>query len=155
MNVRPLGHRIHVKPDATHIEQTTGGIIVPDAYADVPSMSGTVIALGSGPERDLDRERRVRALAIKDCIDAVSEADDQFRHPPVTQVILDNLGRMLRLDPPDAGLSYDVKVGDRVIFPMDAGHEVVIGEDAKGATVILTEDSILAVVEPDAQENAA
>jgi hypothetical protein len=37
------------------------------------------------------------------------------------------------------------EAGQRVIFPMEAGHEIVLGEDTEGAVVIVSEDSILAV----------
>lgn len=139
--LRPLGHRVHVRPD-TPVTETDSGIVIAPAYADTPPMSGTVIAVGTGPEHDA----RVRAFAIRDCIKAVSEIDEQFRHPQATQACLDELGRLLRQEPAP---EHEVQIGDRVIFPMDAGHEIVLGEDNAHSTVILNEDSILAVYEQE------
>lgn len=143
MKLIPLGHRVHVKPDSTRIEQTSGGIIVPDVYADVPPMSGTVTALGSGPEHD----KRIRTQAIRDCIAAVTEVDETFRHAAPTQAALEELGRVLRLDPDP---EHDVQIGDRVIFPMEVGHEIVIDERTQDTVLVINEESILAIVEPEA-----
>ena len=144
--LKPLGHRVHIRPDRP-VEQTQGGIIIAPAYADTPPMSGTVIALGEGPKHD----RRVRTQAIRDCIAAAEEVAEQFRYPACVHVLLENLGHMLRIDPP---AEHDVRIGDRVIFPMDSGHEVVFGEGVDAATVILDEESVLAVIEQEQEQVA-
>jgi len=141
MQLIPLGHRVHIRPDKP-VTETTGGIILAPAYSQQPPMSGTVIAIGLGPAHDV----RVRAEAIRDCISVVSEMDEQFRHSQATQACLDELGRLLRREPTPV---HDVEIGDRVIFPMDVGHEIVFGEKSDQSTVILNEDSILAVCEQE------
>lgn len=107
-------------------------------------MSGIVVALGDGGSQP--RTVRVRATAIKACIDIVREVDQTFRHPSATQMALDELGRFLQHEPP---VEHVCDVGQRVIFPMEAGHEIVLNEDADGAVVIVAEDSILAVYDAE------
>ena len=144
--IKPIGHRIVVLPDAAPT-QTESGLYIPDAHQDTPPMSGTVIRLGDGPARDVSiRARTVaRCLAILD--DATLEA------ATATEALIlakEEIGRYLR-DVSEAEHICDV--GQRVIFPMEAGHEIVLNEDTDQAVVIVSEDSVLAVY--DAEEQAA
>lgn len=152
MELRPLGHRIHIRPDSP-VTQTTGGIIIAPAYNDQPPMSGTVIAVGNGPEHDIEVARRARAAAIRDCMAVTDEIGETFRHSSESQLIREELGRLLRCVPTwrSDDAVHEVNVGDRVIFPMDEGHEIVIGEDQQQSTVILNEESVLAVCESETQ----
>lgn len=147
MNLRPLGHRIHVKPDAQPTK-TEGGLYIPDAIADdVPPMSGIVTRIGNGPYRD----QRIRQAAIARCLAILDDAEiEAVSKAECVQLARDEMSRYMQQL---AKGEPTVQVGDRVVFPMDRGHEIVFGEDTDGAVVILNEDDVLAVY--DAQENAA
>lgn len=136
-NVRPLGHRLLIVPDKP-VEQTTSGILIPDAYNDTPPMSGIVQAVGSGHLRD----RRIRKAAIARCMAIIDDA--QVESASAAEALLlakDEMSRYLR---EAEELESIANVGQRVIFPMEAGHEIVIGEHEE-ALVIVAEESILAV----------
>lgn len=141
MTIRPIGCKIAVKPDRAPTE-TASGFLIPDV-TDIPPMSGTVIAVGNGPASH-SRLVKTRATALRDAIDAVDEVSEQFRHPAALQVASENLARLLRSTP---AAEHLVKVGDHVIFPMNAGHEVVLGENTDEAVLILDEDAVLGVCE--------
>lgn len=139
--LRPLGSRILVTPDAIATE-TASGFVIPETYRNMPAMSGIVQALGTGP----DSHRRIRSVSIARCIAIVEELAEQF--PEATDyanAVRDGLGRyfaqMTELD-------HICAVGDRVVFPMEAGHQIVVGEDTEGAVLVLSEDAVLLVCEP-------
>lgn len=146
VHLRPLTGQIHVRPDPspTHSD---GGIVIPDAYRDMPPMSGTVIAVGPP---DLDTQRKVtaiRARAIRDCLAAVEHVSETFRYTAELQVVREDIAGILRCEPtPEPG----VQVGDRVVFPYTAGCDVVLGENADGRTIILRERDVIAKVEVEA-----
>ena len=144
--IRPIGHRIVVIPDRAP-DMTASGIYIPEVHNDIPPMSGTVQVLGDGPERD----KRIRARTVARCLSILDNAEIESATPAEALAIAkEEIGRYLR----DAGEQTHVcEVGQRVIFPMEAGHEIVIGEDTDNAVVIVAEDSILAVW--DAQGVAA
>src|SRR3990167_671156 len=136
--IRPLGHRLLIVPDQP-VEQTTGGIVIPDAYNTPPPMSGIVQAVGSGYLRD----RRIRTATIARALSLMVDA--QLEAATAAEAILlwkDEMGRYLR---DAAALDSIAEVGQRVLFPMEAGHESVIGEDAEHPLVIVAEESVLAV----------
>jgi co-chaperonin GroES (HSP10) len=147
MNLRPLGHRIHIKPDAQPT-QTEGGLYIPDAIADdVPPMSGIVTQIGNGPYRD----QRIRTAAIARCLAILDDAEiEAVSKAECVQLARDEMCRYLHNI---AKGEPTVQVGDRVVFPMDKGHEIVFNEDNESEEVILNEDDVLAVY--DAQESAA
>jgi co-chaperonin GroES (HSP10) len=136
--IRPVGPRIAVKPDRRP-ETTESGFIIPQSAYLEPPMSGVVIAVGDWPAT----MRRIYARAVKDAIDRVEE---QIGEPPSAKLMVacDSLGQLIAEAP---NPEHHVKVGDRVIFPMETGHEIVFNEDTDDAIVILNEDSVLAVVE--------
>jgi co-chaperonin GroES (HSP10) len=74
---------------------------------------------------------------VKDAIERVDECE-------CASSVFDALGNLLHEAP---NPEHYIKVGDRVIFPMETGHEIVFNEDTDDAIVILNEDSVLAVVE--------
>ena len=140
VRVRPLGHKILLQPDKP-VTQTESGLYIPDAYNDVPPMTGRVLRMGDGPDRD----KRIRARCIARCLSILDEASVDYQGAAAIAVAKEEIGRYLR----DATEQEHIcEVGDRVVFPMEAGHEIVIGEDTDGAYVIVSEDSILAVCEP-------
>lgn len=141
MRLRPLGHRIHVTPDAQPV-LTAGGIHIPDSIADdIPPMSGIVTRVGNGPYRD----QRIRQAAVVRCLAILDEAEIDA----VTKAECVSLARdeMLRYMSHVFSVNPMVQVGDRVVFPMDRGHEIVLNEDLGGKVVILNEDDVLAVYE--------
>jgi len=54
MNLKPLGDRVIVKPDAPE-EKTKGGIILPDTAQEKP-MEGKIVAVGSGKIDDTGKK---------------------------------------------------------------------------------------------------
>jgi len=146
MTLKPLGHRMVVLPDRP-VTETESGLYIPDAYQNQPAMSGIVQRVGDGPERD----RRLRSKAIARCMQILDDAE--VESATLTEALIlarDEMSRYLR---DVAELEHIAEVGQRVIFPMEAGHEIVLGEDTEGAMVIVSEDSILAVY--DNEEAAA
>lgn len=141
MRIRPIGCKIAVRPDRQPAE-TASGFLIPD-MTDIPPMSGIVIAVGNGPASHA-RLVKTRATALRDAIEAVDDVAEQFRHPAALQVACENLARLLRSTP---AAEHLVQVGDRVFFPMNAGHEVVLGENTDDAVLILDEDAVLGVCE--------
>lgn len=145
--LRPLGHKIVVKPDVEPT-QTASGLYIPETSQHAPPMSGTVLRLGNGPAHD----RQIRARAITRCLSILNDASIEAATPrEALRIAQDEIARYLR---DTSELSHVCAVGDRVIFPMDAGHEVVLDEDVEGAVVILSEDSVLAIVDAETQEAA-
>lgn len=145
--LRPLGHRLLVRPDPapTHSE---GGILIPDVYAVHPPMSGRVIRQGDGSKRD----RELRRATIAHCLAILDEADKEAATGREAILIArDELRRYMAR----AERRHVCEVGDRVLFPMEAGHEIVLGERTEEAVVILDEDSVLAVVDNSAVVNNA
>ena len=143
MSVKPLGHRVVVIPDkpATHTE---GGILIPDAFQDMPAMSGVVHAVGDGCERD----KRIRARTVARCLSILDDATIEAATPMEALLLAkEEIGRYLR-DATDH-TEHACEVGQRVIFPMEAGHEIVLNEDTENAVVIVSEDSILAVYDAE------
>jgi co-chaperonin GroES (HSP10) len=130
--IRPVGPRIAVRPDRRP-ETTESGFIIPQSAYLEPPMSGVVIAVGDWPAT----MRRIYARAVKDAIERVDECE-------CASSVFDALGNLLHEAP---NPEHYIKVGDRVIFPMETGHEIVFNEDTDDAIVILNEDSVLAVVE--------
>lgn len=148
--LRPLGHKLIVQPDAAPTE-TESGFYIPEAYQDLPAMSGTVIRLGDGPERD----KQIRAKTIARCISIVEEMDRDRLIPlsadAVAPTIVSELTRYMRQA---ESIGHACEVGQRVIFPMEAGHEIVLNEATDDAVVVLSEDAILAVYDAE-QETVA
>jgi len=146
IQIRPLGHRLLVRPDRP-VSQTESGILIPDAYNDVPAMSGIVERIGDGHLRD----RRIRKAAIARCLTILDDAEvDAATSAEALVLAKDEMQRYLR---EAERLESIANVGQRVIFPMEAGHELVLNEDTDNAVVIVSEESVLAVY--DAEEVAA
>ena len=139
MSVRPIGHHIHVQPD-TQPTMTEGGLYIPDAYADdIPPMSGIVVAVGKGAYRDA----RLRQAVIAHCLAILDDAEIQgANRAEACQLAREE---MLRYMQQAGDTGHLVAIGQRVIFPMDRGHEIVLNEDTDGRLVILNEDDVIAV----------
>ena len=101
-------------------------------------MSGIVQALGDGPIRD----RRLRTRTIAHCMAIVDEAQKEAAtYAEAITLAREELSRYLVSQ---ADITHVCAVGQRVVFPMEAGHEVIVGDSA---VVLLNEESILAVYE--------
>lgn len=145
--IRPLGHRIVIRPDQP-VTASEGGILIPDAYRDTPAMSGIVQRLGTGAQR----EKTIRRAAIARCLSILDDADiEAATGREAISLARDEMQRYLQ-QAEDIG--HLCEVGQRVIFPMEAGHEIVLGENTDDAVVIVSEDSVLAVYDA-AEEQAA
>lgn len=135
--IRPIGHRVVVLPDRAPT-QTASGLYLPET-TDVPPMSGIVQAVGDGLERDT----RIRARTIARCLSILDDATIEAATSAEALILAkEEIGRYLRSANEQ---THICEVGQRVIFPMEAGHEIVLGEDTENAVVIVAEDSILAV----------
>lgn len=147
MSLRPLGHRIVVLPDRP-VTETESGLYIPDAYQDTPAMSGIVQRLGDGAMRD----RRIRTASISRCLSILEDAYTNASSG--VEAFVTARDEMQRYMSDIEDLPHVAEVGQRVIFPMEAGHEIVFGEDADGAVVIVSEDSILAVYDTEKEQAA-
>lgn len=145
--ITPVGHRVLVRPDQP-ATQSEGGILIPDAYRETPAMSGIVLRVGNGYLRD----QRMRSVTIARAMGLMDEARaDAATGAEAIAVWRDLMQRWLREIEACASIC---EVGQRVIFPMEAGHEIVLGEDTDESVVIVSEESILAVYDA-AEETAA
>lgn len=140
MALAPLGHRILIKPDDPPHE-TDSGLVLPADRDHVP-VSGTVVAVGSGPARD----QKIRALIISRCIGIVNAlaeihpgaAESAYAHDMATE-----LGRYKNQV---EQFEREISVGDRVVYTADAG--IVIIEDGI-EYVLLNEDDAVVIATED------
>lgn len=132
--LRPIGHRVLVRPDRPPTE-TASGFLIPEAI-DIPPMSGTVIAVGDGPRRAFAVKHGVvrRCLAIVDACGDDSSLASRVREA------------LQQYDQNGDDIERLVVVGDRVIFAPESGHDIVVGEQTDDRVLVLAEDDILAVV---------
>ena len=147
MSLRPLGNRIVVLPDSP-VTQSESGILIPEMSQDMPSMSGIVQRVGDGPQRD----RRIRTAAIARCLSILEDAYNDSSSG--VEAFVTARDEMQRYMADIEGIGHIAEVGQRVVFPMEAGHEIVLGEDTESAVIILSEDSVLAVYDT-AEEQVA
>ena len=137
--LRPIGNRILVKPEAND-ETTESGLILVEHRK--PPVMGTVVAVGPCPH---PLKAEAEELARK--VEALSYAE--WAHEPAQiygtaceEVSLLDAANMLRDLTRKEPL---VKAGDLVVFSWTAGREVTINDDLY---LMMTEDDILAVIEP-------
>lgn len=139
MDLKPIGNRLIVKPESAATASASGAIVFPDRYDKPPAITGTVVAVGNGPLY----LHRARAAVLKSCREIVQEFDESFNHPPVTQCILDEIGRY------SDGLVHgesELQVGDYVAFAYTSGSKMTVdGEEL----IVLNEDEIEAVWKPE------
>lgn len=128
----PTGHRILIQPDAPPT-QSASGLILPADRDHVP-VSGTVIALGTGPARD----QRIRAACIARCIAIVEELAEMGVHG------LDVIAELRRYKNDIERLGHLVAVGDRVVYPVDAG--LALSEDGADY-ILLNEDDVIVIAD--------
>ncbi len=124
MSVAPLNDRVLVRPVVAPVSDI---IAAPDDHYE-PEQMGTVVAMGSAVS---SRKRAIDMFA--------AQIIDQVQNKAVAQVVR-RLADDYRPEPACA-------VGDMVCFSPKHGQELIID----GASyIILREDDVLAVVEPEA-----
>lgn len=146
--IAPLRNNVVIQPDAPKTE-TESGFVIPEAYRQLAPMSGIVVKLGDGPERD----KRIRARAVARCLAILDDATIEAATPDEAIILAkEEIGRYLR-DASDH-TQHICDIGQRVIFPMEAGHEIILNEDSEHAVVIVPEDSVLAVYDAELESVA-
>ena len=134
MHIRPLGHRILVRPDAQQ-DETDSGLILP-ADRDHVATSGTVVECGPGGSL---LRYRARQQGIRDCCEFVESMIHRFSAIAPLLMLRDEMAGLLGTTAP----GRDLCVGDRVAFPDDVGHRTNIdGEEY----IVLNEDDVAVVV---------
>jgi chaperonin GroES len=131
MQLKPLGHRILIQPDAQDTE-TASGLVLPEDRDHVP-VSGTVIAIGSGPARD----QKIRSAVAARCFALVEElAGMGVRDPKDYMAAITTYRESVeRFEPV-------VQVGDRVVYPQDTG--LAVTQD--GTPYVLMQEDDVAIV---------
>jgi co-chaperonin GroES (HSP10) len=144
MALSPLGHRILIKPDE-QAEHSDSGLVLPQDRHHVP-VSGTVVAVGTGPARD----QKIRALIISRCIGIVNALAEIHDSASERDYGLDLRAELYRYKNQVESFERAVNVGDRVVYPAELG--LAITEDGQGY-ILLNEDDV-AVIATD-EEAAA
>ena len=135
MSLRPLGHRILVKPDAPP-EASQSGLILPQDRDHVP-VSGTVVELGPGGNQ---MRYRTRQRAISDCLEVIESACQSYGHWTVLQLVRENVAGLLGTSEPER----EIHVGDRVVFGFAAG--ITMTDDGE-EYIMLNEDDVGVLVD--------
>lgn len=144
MNLIALGDRVFVIPDPTP-EQTTDGLLhlVSDRARSL--FSGTVVAVGEGPET---LHRTIAAYQKK--LDA---AFDVYIHDDVlvdgVRAVAAHLKQQTRAMLDAFEPEHLVLPGDRILFSPEAGEEV---KTESGVFLVMRETDILAIIEPASEE---
>lgn len=132
MSIRPTGHRILVKPDEQRTETDSGLVLLQDRHH-IP-VSGTVVAIGSGPLWAAQLKREI-LKDVRDIIEGTGEIFPNDGGAPFN-ILRDEIGRYAQRMP----YASELQVGDRVIFPTTSGHNLTLdGEDL----IELVEDDVL------------
>ena len=136
-DLTPLRGNVIVQPD--EVEQVTGsGIFIPETASMPPSMSGTVLRVS-----DLDyRLLRARVATVAHCLRLLDTHGSAHSCCSQVREAMASYMRGLANETDSAS----VKPGDRVVFPMEAGHQLVVGEDLNGSVLVIPQDALLAIV---------
>lgn len=142
MGLKPLGHRLIIKPEPARTE-SAGGILIPQTADKKPAMTGTVVSVGRGPAT----AHRVRQYTLAQVIDKLQEVAERVPTAALKAELEDEIARMAV----DDVTFSEVKEGDYVCFPFTSGQNMnVDGEDF----IVLHEDDLECVWNDD-QENVA
>lgn len=140
MNLRPLARRVLIDPDRPPTE-TASGLLIPGLSVQMPPMSGTVIRVGEGGYHD----RQLRRAVVMHCLSILEEAQKEAATScEALTLAREEMVRYAIRASQDAPLC---NVGDHVIFPMEAGHEIVIDERTGESVLLVSEENLLAVTE--------
>lgn len=141
-DLRPLARRVLIAPDRAPTE-TASGLVIPGSSLQMPPMSGTVLRVGDGGYR----ERGLRRATVAHCLSILDEAQKEAATSAEALTLArDEMVRYLQHVATDAPVC---QVGDHVVFPMEAGHEIVCDELTGNSVLLVSEESLLAVTEPD------
>lgn len=133
-SLRPLGHRILVKPDEQP-EASTSGLVLPQDRDHIP-VSGTVVERGPGGNQ---MRYRSRQRAIKDCLEVIESTIRTFGHLSALQIARDEVSGLLGTSEPER----EINVGDRVAYSPESG--LALTEDGV-SYIILNEDDCAVLV---------
>jgi len=136
-DLTPIRGNVLVQPDpvATH---TDGGLLIPETASMPPPMSGIVLRVSDQDSRIL----RARVGTVAHCLRLLdTHGSAKTCCAQVRDAITDYLRGLA-----NASESSAVKVGDRVVFPMDAGHQLTVGEDLDGSVLVIPQEALLAIV---------
>lgn len=140
--LRPLGHRLIIKPEAD-AAISKGGIHIPQTADKKPTMSGTVISVGRGPAT----AHRVRQYTLAQVIDKLQEVAERVPSAALKREFEDEIARMAVED-----VSFsEVKEGDYVCFAFTSGSNMNVDGEPY---IVLSEDDVEAVWSGE-QENVA
>lgn len=134
--LRPLGHRILVKPDEQP-DASESGLILPQDRDHIP-VSGTVVELGPGGNQ---MRYRSRQRAIKDCLEVVESTIRTFGHISALQILRDEMAALLGTSEPER----EVHVGDRVAYAAASGIDIT--EDGEHYIILMEDDVAVLVAE--------
>jgi co-chaperonin GroES (HSP10) len=139
-DLRPLARRVLIAPDRAPTE-TASGLILPGSGLQMPPMSGTVVRVGEGGYR----ERGMRRATVATCLHILDDAQREAASScEALTLARDEMVRyMMRVATDDPVC----RVGDHVVFPMEAGHEIVMDEQTGASVLLMSEESLLAVTE--------
>lgn len=130
-----LGSRLIVKPDPPD-ETSDGGLILPDDRDHVP-VTGVVVSIGpDGTESNY----RARQTAIREALNVVEDAEISYGPSNALAIAREEIARLL-----GTGAHADVSLGDRVVFPVEAGLAMTV--DGEDYVVIQADD--VCVILPD------
>jgi len=124
MNLSVIGPHVFIRPDSLPEQSSTGLHLVYDRQHS--TMTGTVVAVGDGPEF-VKQAYRAGYEAARECLCE----QDQLNVPDLDKLDVD----------------HTVTVGERVIFSPNRGEELIFEKDI---LICLCEDDILAVIEANA-----
>lgn len=134
-----LGHKVLVKPDAQD-DTTASGLILPEDRDHVP-VSGEVVNIGpDGSEVGY----RARQEALRDALAVVKDCETEWNFPASLQIARENIARLLSTAP-----ECDVKIGDRVVFPVESGLTMTVDGETY---IVLNMDDVCVVM---SEEQAA
>jgi co-chaperonin GroES (HSP10) len=141
--LRPLGSRILVKPDIAP-DQTASGLLIPDSSRKDPEMSGTVVAVGRGP----DSATKIRTATIARCMRILDEVANRVPLSALHLQLMDAFAAY-QIEQVDAS---GLKEGDTVCFPYTAGQKLNVDGESY---ITLREDDCVAVWTPTAEKEEA
>jgi co-chaperonin GroES (HSP10) len=147
--LRPLGHKILVKPDP--VEAPSSTILAPDTWAvqvsgdgeprrtivekrNDPEMGGEVVSVGNGPAA----AHRIRTKTIARCMKLLDEVAERVPSQALRVQLMDELARYQM----ETVCLSEVQPGDQVIFPYTAGQKIQVDDQTY---ILLAEDDISAV----------
>ena len=138
MSLRPIGHRILVKPDVQP-DESAAGLILPQDRDHIPT-SGTVVEVGPGGNQ---MRYRSRQRAIKDCLEVLESTERMFSSTASLIIARENIAALLGTSEPER----EIAVGDRVAYAAESGLRVTQdGEDY----IVLNEDDVAVIVAEEA-----